>query len=236
MNSNFYVYTLINPLNNEPFYVGKGSGSRAKRHEYNVLFNGTHSNFLMESLIKFILENNKRVIIKYAAKDLTHSEAILKEIELISKYGRINNKTGILCNLTDGGEGSVGRIFKHSTETKLQIGKTLKNRIISEDTRKLMSEVKLGKYKGRILTEEWKLKLRLSQMGKTHSEKSKQLMSVAHTGENNPAAKRYLLITPTGEEIIIKSLKTFCKDNDLNYDQLRHGKNQNGWLVKERLP
>lgn len=235
MKNNFYVYALINPLDNEPFYIGKGTGSRAKRHEYNVIHNGTHFNPGVLTLITAILEQNEKVIINYIAEQLSHSEAALKEIEIIKKYGRLNNKTGILCNLTDGGEGSTGRIFNHTEETKSKIGKTLKNRIISEETKKLMSRATAGRYKGRVLTEEWKRKLSISRLGKTHTEESKHLMSLIHSGNKNPAAKTYLLKTPEGEEIIIKSLKTFCRDNNLNYDYLRRDRIFNGWQVLKRL-
>jgi len=235
MKNNFYVYALINPLNNEPFYIGKGTGSRARRHEYNVIHSGTHFNPYVLTIITAIIEQNKKVIISYIAEQLNHNEAVLKEIEIIEKYGRINNKTGILCNLTDGGEGSTGRIFSHTEETKSKIRKTLKNRIISEETKKLMSKATSGRYKGRVLTEEWKLKLSVSQLGKTHTTKSKSLMSSAHSGDKNPAAKNYLLKTPEGEEINIKSLKTFCKDNNLNYDCLRRNRIFNGWQVLKRL-
>ena len=47
-------------------------------------------------------------------EDLNKEEAIKKEIEFIKLYGRINLKTGVLANLTDGGEGSQNIIYDRS--------------------------------------------------------------------------------------------------------------------------
>ena len=41
---------------------------------------------------------------------MTWDEACTKEIEFIKLYGRKDNNTGILVNLTDGGEGTLGVI------------------------------------------------------------------------------------------------------------------------------
>ena len=55
--------------------------------------------------------------------ELTKEEAILKEKEFIKIYGRVDLKTGSLCNLTDGGEGIMG---------------------VSLESRKKISESRLG--------------------------------------------------------------------------------------------
>lgn len=35
----FYVYQLIDPATNNPFYIGKGSGNRPKHHLYETEYN-----------------------------------------------------------------------------------------------------------------------------------------------------------------------------------------------------
>lgn len=62
----------------------------------------------------------------------TEQEANTKECELIALYGRRDNRTGMLTNHTDGGEGAVG--YKHTEETK---------RIMSE--KKLGHKINLGR-------------------------------------------------------------------------------------------
>lgn len=45
---------------------------------------------------------------KIIQDDISWEDAIKLEIDLIAEYGRLNNKSGILCNLTDGGDGCIG--------------------------------------------------------------------------------------------------------------------------------
>jgi len=106
----FYVYKLIDPNTSLPFYIGKGSGDRINQHErqkdksYNTT---THKNKLLKNKINKVLRESG--YIRYQ-KHYTTSETVAFKIEmaLIKKYGRKNNNTGILCNMTDGGEGVSG--------------------------------------------------------------------------------------------------------------------------------
>ena len=84
-----------------PYYVGKGTGYRA---------------YSKDRTIK-PPKDLSRII--FHAQNLTEEEAFAIEIEQIKKYGRVNNNTGILRNLTDGGEGSSGNIVSEETRAKL---------------------------------------------------------------------------------------------------------------------
>jgi len=59
----------------------------------------------------------KRYYAKYGlkvdiiCKDISLDEAKKIEIFLIKSYGRIDNNTGILCNMTDGGDGATSRVI-----------------------------------------------------------------------------------------------------------------------------
>lgn len=89
--NNFYIYFHINPLKNEVFYVGMGSGRRAR-----VKSNRSAS--------------WKRVVAKYGyvidivETNLTQEEAITRERFYISFFGRRDLGKGNLVNHTDGGE------------------------------------------------------------------------------------------------------------------------------------
>jgi DNA-binding Xre family transcriptional regulator len=72
--------------------------------------------------------------------NISYNDAKKLEIELISKYGRLNLKTGILCNMTDGGDGC----FNLSNESKLSISNNLKGKKQSEET-KLKRKISLKK-------------------------------------------------------------------------------------------
>jgi hypothetical protein len=92
-----YVYRHIRLDKNEPFYIGIGSGGykRAKSTRgRNKIWNGivTRTDYEVEILID----------------DLGWNDARDKEKEFISLYGRIDKGTGPLCNLTEGGDGTLG--------------------------------------------------------------------------------------------------------------------------------
>lgn len=103
----FYVYELWNPLTNLPFYVGKGKDNRFIHH-FKTQYKRT--NFHKINTIHKIISADSQVIVKIVYRTDVENLAFDKEIELIDKYGRVDKKTGILTNLTDGGEGTGGYI------------------------------------------------------------------------------------------------------------------------------
>ena len=117
-------------------------------------------------------------------------EILKKEIEFISLYGKIIDNNGTLCNLTNGGDGSLG--LKHTEETKNKISIKRKNnpkyteRLKSKEfiTQRIKS-LKINGYVG-------------SMNGKTHSEATILLMKSQRAGGNNVNAKK-VLNTNTGE-------------------------------------
>lgn len=96
----FYAYILKYP-DGTPFYVGKGCGDRCYRRRYG-------KNRLLVSVLAKV---GDAVLVEVIAAD-DEAAAFAKEMDFIAKYGRRDIVTGILCNLTDGGEGQTG--FRHS--------------------------------------------------------------------------------------------------------------------------
>lgn len=107
-------------------------------------------------------------------------DACNKEIELIALYGRSDLKQGELCNLTDGGEGSLGLIV--SDETKLKQSIAHKGIAFSEERVNNMRGKPSNK-KGIILSDEIKLKISNSLTGKTLSDETKLKLSIALKGK-----------------------------------------------------
>jgi hypothetical protein len=115
-----YVYRHIRLDKNEPFYVGVGSDPKYRR-AYNK---GLRDRNPYWHRIAAKTDYEVEVILD----GLTYEESLKKEEEFINLYGRINNKTGILCNLTDGGKGNKGYITTEECKLKqrnAKLGKTL---------------------------------------------------------------------------------------------------------------
>jgi hypothetical protein len=127
-----YVYRHIRLDKNEPFYIGIGSDENYNRAKTN-----TRRNKHWLNISKFGFE------VDILFDNLTWDEACEKEKEFIALYGRSDLGKGVLCNLTNGGDGVLGRIFKHSEDSKLKMSKTrkgIRQYVASLETRQKMSD------------------------------------------------------------------------------------------------
>lgn len=115
----YYVYELIDPRDNKPFYVGKGKNDRMYKHS-NCESTKKKNPFLYYKLNK-IKSLGLEPIRQKVIENLSEPDALQAEKDLISTYGLEN-----LCNILPGGYEHCGA--PHSEETK-----------------KKMSEVKKGK-------------------------------------------------------------------------------------------
>jgi len=108
-----YVYRHIRTDTGVPFYIGIGIDCKGK-HERAVSRHGRNKHW------KNIVEKTKHEIeILFESDDYELIKS--KEIEFISLYGRLDLKTGILCNITDGGDGNLNYICSDETREKLKI-------------------------------------------------------------------------------------------------------------------
>lgn len=110
----FYAYILRDPRCMTPFYVGKGTGFRVRRH----LGMGGHSKAVASKVNKLRKEGCEPHVEVVAAIDEGH--AFFLESCLIQTIGRRDLKTGPLMNLTDGGEGMSGWICSDEQRAKLK--------------------------------------------------------------------------------------------------------------------
>ena len=84
--NNYYTYAYLRE-DGTPYYIGKGRNNRAYK----------------EDCRSVKVPHKDRIL--FLKTDLTEEDAFKHEIYMISILGRKDIKTGILRNLTDGGEG-----------------------------------------------------------------------------------------------------------------------------------
>jgi hypothetical protein len=123
----------------EPFYIGKGCGSRLTTHLKETI-NNPELKTRKHQKIRSILKTGT-IIPKKIVLNLNSKEALELEIYFIESIGRIENN-GPLVNLTSGGDG----LINPSQETREKIGQSSKGRIISESTRKKLKANWINKY------------------------------------------------------------------------------------------
>lgn len=133
MEKKYYIYAHINPVKNEIFYIGKGTGKRAYwKHKRSNFWNA--------------IRNRYGMVVDILEEGLTESEALEREIWYINRIGRRDLGKGPLVNLTDGGDNPPShKGKKKSEETKMRMREGNKNRKASDETRKILSKAQTGK-------------------------------------------------------------------------------------------
>ena len=133
----FYVYVIFRP-NGAPCYVGKGHGSRWRRHE-----RGSHNLHLRRIYDQYRAD----LPIVKVREHLYESEAFEAEIALIAALGR-QQHGGCLVNLTDGGEGVRGHIKtpeqaerSRAAILRMWTNEEIRARLISERRQRFSTEV-----------------------------------------------------------------------------------------------
>jgi len=125
----YYLYRHIRLDKNEPFYIGIGTKTNTKFKSFTSEYRRAFSKQRKDSKIWNLITNktNYEVEILFESDDYEFIKQ--KEIEFVSLYGRINNNTGILSNMTDGGDGSLGKVYDQSTINKLKIARNKRGAI-----------------------------------------------------------------------------------------------------------
>jgi plasmid stability protein len=147
----YYTYAYLRE-DKTPYYIGKGKENRIYSKQKNIK----------------PPKDKSRVI--YLKQNLTEEEAFKHEIYMIDVFGRKDLGTGILHNLTNGGDGASGCI--HSPETKAKMSAAHKGK-------------KNHNY-GKTLSPETRAKISAATKGKTRSPETRAKMSAALKGENHP--------------------------------------------------
>ncbi|PDT79954.1 NUMOD3 domain-containing DNA-binding protein [Sinorhizobium sp. BJ1] len=184
--NNFYVYAWLRPCGT-PFYIGKGVGKRDRQVKNNPIFKNI--------LSKIKRSGNEPVLIRIL-ENLDEDEAFEMEKALIKSYGRKNNGTGILANMTDGGDGVSGWVA--SDETRSKMSESQKGKVFSPETRKKIGDANKARRQsegtraklsalrtGTKLSEDHRKKIGESLKGRERSEEHRAKLSVALMGNKN---------------------------------------------------
>jgi hypothetical protein len=176
-----YVYRHIRLDKNEPFYIGIGSDNVYKRA----------NDKKGRNKIWYDIAAKTDYEIEILFDNISWDDACKKEIEFISLYGK-KVDGGILSNITDGGEGTLG--LKHKEETKQRLSKIFKGckhtkdaiKKIKETSKRPCSDEKKKKLsianKGHKMTEEQIEKMKIASTGRKLSESAKEKLRIANTG------------------------------------------------------
>jgi hypothetical protein len=156
----YYLYRHVRIDKNEPFYIGIGTKQARTFNSAKSEYRRAYETSRKESYIwnNIVSKTNYEVQIIFESDDYNFIKG--KEEEFISLYGRIDKNTGVLSNMTNGGDGFIGYV---------------------------PSKEKIEKHKlfmtGRKQSEEEKQKRNKSRKGYVHSEETKIKISNSHKGK-----------------------------------------------------
>ena len=174
----FYVYVHSRLSSGEPFYVGKGSDTRA--------FDKVRRN---ERWKRIVAKDGGRFL-NYIVKNVDEELAFLVEEEMIDKYRQLEVK---LANFTDGGEGMSGyRFTDEQRARRSELKKGNKNNLgrkATPETRARMSAAQKARTSWPKLSDEHKKKIsefhsgNKWRLGQKSSEETRKKLSAVKKGK-----------------------------------------------------
>lgn len=198
--SGFYVYSYLRH-DNTPYYIGKGSGSRAW--------------VKTKSEIRPPVDHTYIVIVEH---HLSEIGALAIERRMIEWYGRKDLGTGVLRNMTAGGDGVHGRKV-----TKATVDKSIATK------RKTGGIFKCGTPNARKKATATRLK---NNNGVYSTQTEESIAKGLETKRNNKTPRKnrvvvnsknqWRITSSAGEQFVTNNLANFCKEHNISSDVLRY--------------
>ena len=160
----YYVYALIDPRTNQPFYIGKGKGNRCTSHlkeTYETTIN--HKKFnKIQSIRSCGVEPRIEILAYFIDENLAYEFEIL----MIST-------TQNLTNIQPGGKGGQGNMnWKRDNPSSKTKGQSYEQRY-GEEKAKQMKQVRSEKLTGRQFSEQTRAQMSSSAQQRDHTYKCK---------------------------------------------------------------
>ena len=154
----YYVYAYLRK-DGTPYYIGKGHGKRAWDWHRHIP----------------VPKDKERIVI--LETNLTECGAFAIERRMIRWYGRKDLGSGILRNMTAGGEGTTG--YKHTQETKEKLSNLWSGKSHKKESKEKMKASAMARKPPSTETRE---KISAANRKRTHSIETLQKMSDTRKG------------------------------------------------------
>lgn len=266
MTTTFYNYMLLDPFIAgrwidtdvcwlyEPFYVGKGTGTRYKWcGQQSSLSSHQHKNFRIKSILK---QGQKPITVVFR-EGKTEEQALLDETSTICTLGT----RAIIENVPRGpltNHKTEGAVSKYSVEAREKMSVAAKKRVRqphSEETKEKMRQARLNMsdekkqelakkasllHKGKTLSADQCNRLSKLHRGKTISAEHKAALIAGSISRERTAAERQaikdrqnkqwmILCEATNEISTVTNMKEWCGSHNINYHTLI------GTLVRQKF-
>lgn len=241
MENKYYVYGLYEEGSSLPFYIGKGCGRRARRYALDK--KRSHS-YILDCKFKNLKRKNKKLESKILQEGLSEAEALEIERQLIKKYGKRCDNTGILFNFTDGGDQPPSVNAIRSIYGDEKYNEMLKKRKVTYYDNLYVKNFEEVLKIEKLLSKDYLIKDIAKELGRASTTISKwirmynlkyddtkkrileierlQYFRKRNSKKIQKTSKKYLVIDPAGDEVWVEKLVVFCKKQNLDYRALRN--------------
>lgn len=203
------IYTITNTINGK-VYVGlsKNMAQRKSRH-FTALQSGKHANgYLQNEYIKYGKQHFDFEVIEFCAEEYMASQE--------------NYWSNMLM--------ATNRVFGYNIEPT----NPNKNNVISNETRLKISKAIKGRYLGRVVSVETRVKMSASRVGKIATKEHRENISISQKGRKMPQYQKDLLMKYHLGRVTTDKQKVLLRQNSVTRKPILQY-NKDGVFLKEYM-